>query len=236
MEDYIKALEEWDNLQEDVKQKKIFINHLKNYNQPQYILDVVDKISFKGILYLFDIEFEKLWQKLVLPQISDDHKNLKDTLREVVLSLLRHSIFNFLYKKIKDVKVEKQNFEKLNDEIVELFNFAMYNLFKSYDLLIQLSSLNENNDKKIIIREVEKRNRLAKQGEKFQGKNFSNIDIWYFEKIYNEYDAQKKNGIDVSYRQIALKIAKTEMGLSHDFEVTNFYKRFMKYHNKKKKK
>ena len=228
----IKELQGWEKLPEDIKQSKIFISHLKYYNQPEQIIRIAEKISFKGILELFDIEFEKLWKKMALPEIKKELKELRKDFRENILTLLRHPIFNFLYKKIKDFEEKDIDYKKLNLEIFDFFNSMMYILFRAFDIQFQLSSLNENNDPKIMLREVEKKNKLAKQGEKFQGKSFSSIDIPYFEKVFKEYEETIKKGYEISYRQIALKIAKSELGLSHHFEIQNFYKRFVQYKKK----
>ena len=73
----IRELQKWEELPEDTKQTKIFVKHLKAYNQPEQIITIAEKISFKSILELFDIEFEKLWEKMALPPLMEEYKALK---------------------------------------------------------------------------------------------------------------------------------------------------------------
>ena len=91
---------------------------------------------------------------MALPPLMEEYKALRKDFRDSILSLLRHPIFNFLYKKIKDLEEGEIDYKKLNDEISEFFNAMMYLLFRAFDIEFQLSSLNENNDKKVILREI----------------------------------------------------------------------------------
>ncbi len=232
MLDFLKEIKEWDNLPEDVKQNKLFVKHLNYYNQPQSTIRIAENISFKGILELFDVEFDKLWEKMALPPLMEEYKAYRETFRDETLKLMRQNFFYFIFKHIKDLDENTVDYKKLNSDLYNLFNHLMGAFFRASDLQFQLSSLNENNDPKVIFRDVVRKNQLAKQGEKFQGKSYSNLDKHWFEKVYEEYEKQEKNGDKPSYRKVALKIADNQMGNSHPNEADNFYKRFIHFHRK----
>lgn len=229
-------------LTEELAESRLFLQHLENYNTPKKIIKIAAKIEFKGILELFDNNFESLWEKLTQNGYGTD---FKQEFRENILQLIRQSVFNILYLGIKDSDIKQLDFDELNKGIQDDFDKILQNLFKVFYRQHELSLLQGKHTRKVITRTSEPERIIKRPKEKTvrehlpkkqrEEKTFKPEDIPHYEKVMEVLEEIKKNGEQSSMRQAALKVAKENIGLTEKNELQDFYNRFVNYMLRKKK-
>lgn len=226
------------NISEDIKLNRLFIQHLENYKPLKKIIKIAEQIDFKGILDSFDDEFNNLWNKLSIKEPIKNSKEIKSHYRDQILSILNQSFFNAIYIGIKDLDLKQLNFEELNKNIQEDFKTIIRNLLKVFDiknLSILLPQVED--DKKIITIESDNdESSLIEKTINLPDKKFNPVDIPHYKKVLEFFNEQKEKEQNLSLRQAALEVAKTEMGLTDKQELQIFYNRFINYKRKKQKK
>jgi hypothetical protein len=239
-------MRETDRLTEELAESRLFIQHLEDYKCPKKIIKIADKIDFKGILVMFDKNFNRLWERLSRPENESDLTDSRQYFRDKILLSLRQSIFNILYLGIKDLDKKQLNFEELNQGIQHDFDKILQNLFNVFEVQYQLTLMRENKPRRGSIKTKEPDREIRQTKEKtvkeylpvkqIVNKSFKPEDIPHYEKVIEALEEIKKNGERSSMRQVALKIAKNNMGLTQKNEIQDFYNRFVTYNIQKKKK
>ncbi|MBT8382956.1 MAG: hypothetical protein KJO59_11405, partial [Ignavibacteria bacterium] len=72
------------------------------------------------------------------------------------------------------------------------------------------------------------------RGKQLYGKQFLKVEVLALKKIEQWYIKGQKEGLKHSYRSIAFFVAQTELGIDKEADQILFYKRFLRYHKKKK--
>jgi hypothetical protein len=233
-------------LTEELAESRLFIQHLENYNSPKKIIKIAGKIDFKGILIMFDNNFESLWERLSKTENETDSTDSKQDFRDKILLSLRQAIFNILYLGIKDLAIKQLDFEELNKGIQHDFDKIMQNLFNVFNVQYQLTLMHEKNTRKRSIKTREPEREIKQTKERTvteyrpvkqkADKSFKPEDIPYYDRVIEILEEIKKSGESSSMRQVALKVAKDNMGLTQKNEIQDFYNRFVNYNIHKKKK
>jgi hypothetical protein len=231
-------MQEFDNTPEDEKISRLFLQHLENYKLPKKILKIAQKIDFKGILESFDSEFNNLWNNLSIQKSIKNSQGTKNEYRDQVLSILNQSFFNALYTGIKELEIKQIDFDELNKNIQQDFISIIKNLLKPFDIKnLQVLVLKESKTEEVVAsKEIESEDILTKKSTRHLEKKFNPEDIPLYDKIIKLYQEQKKEDQVLSVRQVALEIARRDIGLTDKHELQNFYNRFINYKRKKWKK
>ena len=190
-------------------------------------------IDWSIILGIFDNEVNKLVKKFEVPRNIEESKETLEIFRIELLNHLKPNIFKSMIDFIEsDDKNTSSN--DFNKKMGERFNVLIPAFFRVFDMQFQLTSLNPNNDSKSILLDVEKTRRYKTAVDKFIGKKHRSFELRAFKKVIELYREQKDNGFDISYRKLAIKVAREDLELLHEREQNNFYKRFTEWNKKKK--
>lgn len=229
-----KNIEKWEKLSDKGKIQKSFINYLQEYDQSKEIIRIAKKIDWGKILAIYNQELLLLFGKLSIPKNYNEIKNILTGFRYSVLSSIMFQMFHFVFILIKENSQQwkKQSKVKINREILRVLDVAISQMFSVFDFQYSLTSLNKNNDPKVLVTKLEELKNSAERGRMFLGKKNRPIEIKVFEEIIKRHKELLKEGIKPSYRTLAYNYAYKDLGLIHDKEKENFYKRFMRFNNK----
>jgi hypothetical protein len=211
--------------------KNQFINYLREIEQDK-LIKTAKKINWEPVVKLFEVEYTKLWNKMAVPKIVEGLEGLKTEFASIVLANIKQRLFNSTYRYLMiKINENKINDENMNSLMNELFNSSMYDLFRVFDYQFTLTSLNKNNDKKVMIRKIEDLRKRAEFGDKFSGKKQLNVEERVFKMIDEKLIDNEKVGKRRSMRAECDYYGRYELGYGidkeHLSELDLFYKRYL---------
>lgn len=223
------------NLTPDERLKYQFIQYLTAFNQSDELIKIAKKINWQKIYALIQLEFENLWNKFQIPRNIEKIEFSKHLFSLMIIENINHKLFYLIFNLLKEDLINKINkIEELNKKLEKILPVIINELFGTFNVQFSLSSLNENNNPKIIIRKIEELNKKTIQGEKFIGKRNRPYEIEVFKMVIDKYLQEKEQNLNPSFRKIAINVARLNLGLIHPKEQHNFYKRCSTYHKKQK--
>lgn len=224
MDDDIKKLIEYINKPFEQQVKIQFINYLIEYNQGDEILNIAEKIDWLKIIKLFELEVDKLWEKFAVPSNIKELAALKETYVFIAFDNIRYRMFHMIFKLMNESNQRNITDKNINNEILQAMNVIMYDMFRIFDFQFSLTSLNENNDKKVIITKIEelmnRSNRLSSYTDKKLHKKNRDLYAEIFKKN-DEYIASDGEG---NFSRAVRKVLKNASQLTRKNTYTSFMK------------
>lgn len=233
MDKEIRKILDW--LQKDISEKLPieFINYLNSFNVSKSVIKKAKWIDWKMISDYLNVGFLQLWDKFTIPQEMQLQK-LSMAFREQIIDTIKFRLFYILYRDIAKIENESITRTDLNDRIKKIVGVYVYKLFTVFDFQLSLTSLNENNDPKVIIRKIDELKNKSSKADKFSGRSIPKDKLQAYGEILKRNDEFRANYSKDNFRTIAFNVAYKSMNLEHEKEKQNFYKTFMQWKKEKK--
>ncbi len=227
-----------------INEKELFIKYLNDYKAQKKVIGIAEKIDFEGIYALFDKNFERLWKKIAGNGYRKNLIHSNEVISEKILTTFRQSIFNILYLGIKDLGTKGLDYDELNSGIVRDFEMIMYNLFKVFEMFVELTipgRINNEDANKIVKREIEvneadknkkKKEKQEKPIVRIKENKYRTEEMPVYENVIKKMDELNKKGKSTTLRKVAVSVAEKEMEMTDRNELQLFYKRFVNYKKK----
>ena len=216
-----------------------FISFLEIHFHSDDLIQLAKSIDWKPAIDLFNIEFALLWSKMKIPEAIPELKESQIGFAEEVIKNIRSRLFNITYKTLLEYRNDNKG-KELNENLIEIWDYAMFDLFRVFDYQHSMTTLNKDNNEKVVFRKIAKMKKAEEIVSKFKGGIHQYPkEIPYYEEIIKEYERSEKEGEGKSIRQISDHIGRTKLELNtdgdHKNELDNFYKRVLYYKEKKEK-
>lgn len=200
-----------------------FIYFLERLNQSNEIIESARKINYEGIIKVYRIEFEKLWDKYIIPKHLD-LTDLKESFYNILFENILHSLCFALYL-------------GMGQHPLEFYRISINQFLAPFYFQLELTSIIEDNNDSNIILKIKDLIERAKHADKFLiGKRIRPNEIDAINKVINKFLEEKEKGLNPSFRKIAINIARIDLELIHNKEQLRFYRRSLDHFNKTKKK
>ena len=220
--------------------KDQFVKYLEEIEQDK-LIEVAKRIDWNPVVQLFELEYKRLWNNMVVPKSIKELKELNNEFANLVMASIRQRLFYSAYTHLKSLKEENRlDNENINSLTSDVFSTGMYDLFRVFDFQLTLTSLSKNDDPKVMIRKIQELKKRAETGNKIADKKQVVNETKVFQMIDKELERRERVSQRWSIRAACDYFGSNELGYtqdsSHRSELDSFYQRYLAYQNKNKPK
>ena len=211
----------------------IFLESIKASNK---IIDLSKKVNWKNILVIVNKGISELWEKFTVPEHLEEANKQGGNFRSEMINHIKINLFFNVYLILISENKTLGNKNEINKELFDEMRFKVYSVLRIFDFQYSLTSLQFNDDPKIIPNKVKELYDKNEELKKYRGKKFRPEEIPTYEIILKEIKKITDKGYNVVEKSICDKWAKINHNYRSKRDLLIFSKRFYRYKKYKEKK
>jgi hypothetical protein len=212
------------------KFKKFLLNTIKGKKAIRHI----HLLRLSEILDKCFEEIDNLKKKLEIPDNQEFSESVSLIFELMVLPFLQEHLYCLINTHIDRIRENHKLNRIVINKMMSEIELEIKNTLDMFKFQMDLSDMKWTKGSNLTPAQMDEMKMKSGLADKFLGKKRRKYEIEAFNEIEKIYVKSIEDGKKISYKSLAIFIARTKLGLIHKKEQENFYKRFSDYKKSKK--